>query len=352
MASTLYGQNKKVAVYVTGDSEFYINTVVGAELVAAITNQSGYVAIERTADFLKELQKEQGYQRSGNVDDNQISALGKQFGVDYVCVADLTKIYGSYFISARLINVETAEVEKTADGNGNFNNDLNKLISISEQLASDIFSDGKAAPTINKKQEKVQQRQLIKKKRKKDYLNEKSDYISPLGLITGYPLKLALSFSGRHGGIIGIGYYANIGAEWGNVSVYARDSIYDNTYNHKGNITLTRFCYEVGIKLFLYKNLFLSYGYGTLGYMKNSSYYYDYNDNDVDGGFSRATETCKINRKQWQSNGLTIAAGYDLIFTGDPSLFLSFNAGVAYDIKNREWVMPFLRLTLGIGRKL
>ncbi|GHT15684.1 hypothetical protein AGMMS4956_16190 [Bacteroidia bacterium] len=109
------GTKRKVAVYVTGSGDAGMNKVLGTKLVSEITRSGNYQAIERTSDFLKELQKEQKYQLSGNVDDDQISKLGKQFGVSLVCVADVTEVMGSKFLSSRLVNVETAAVVATSD---------------------------------------------------------------------------------------------------------------------------------------------------------------------------------------------------------------------------------------------
>ncbi|GHT40486.1 hypothetical protein AGMMS49965_08830 [Bacteroidia bacterium] len=104
---------QKVAVYVTGSSDKGTDEFVGAYLVDAIVRSSGYTAVERTSDFLKELNKEQGYQQSGNVDDNQISRLGKQFGVQLVCIAKVGNMGNKQFLSARLIDVETATVKNS-----------------------------------------------------------------------------------------------------------------------------------------------------------------------------------------------------------------------------------------------
>ena len=83
---------QKVAVYVTG-KESGINKVLGDQLVAAFTKSGKYVAIERTASFLAELGKEQNYQRTGAVDDHELSRLGKQFGVQFVSVADVSDVF-------------------------------------------------------------------------------------------------------------------------------------------------------------------------------------------------------------------------------------------------------------------
>jgi hypothetical protein len=112
-AGFAFGQQQKVAVYVTGAEEEGLNEFMGAYLVDAIVNSSNYQAVERTSDFIKELNKEQDYQRTGAVNDNQISELGRQFGVQLVCVAKIGKMGNRQFVSARLIDVETATVKNS-----------------------------------------------------------------------------------------------------------------------------------------------------------------------------------------------------------------------------------------------
>lgn len=117
---TVYAQQKKVAVYVTGNDP--INSIMSDHLMDGIAHNGKYVTVERTASFLNELSKEQSYQRTGAVDDNDISRLGKQFGVAYVCVATPFDVWGEKYISARMIDVERAEVIATSSANGKVEN--------------------------------------------------------------------------------------------------------------------------------------------------------------------------------------------------------------------------------------
>ena len=120
LSLTAFAQQKKVAVYVTGDDP--MNSIMGDHLVDGIAHDGKYIAVERTASFLNELVKEQSYQQTGAVDDNEISRLGKQFGVDYVCVATPFDVWGEKYISARMIDVERAEVIATSSANGKIEN--------------------------------------------------------------------------------------------------------------------------------------------------------------------------------------------------------------------------------------
>ena len=103
-------EKPRVAIYTEDDSGENIVEFVGQYLVDAIVKMGQYTAVERTADFLKGINKEQQYQRTGVVEDELIARLGKQFGARFVCMVKIGKSAGQLFISARLIDVETAVV--------------------------------------------------------------------------------------------------------------------------------------------------------------------------------------------------------------------------------------------------
>ena len=127
---------KKVAVYMTGDDSG-INKVLGDQLSSAFARSGKYIAVERTASFLAELGKEHSYQRTGAVSDNEIAALGIQFGVNYVCVADVSEAFGEKYISARLIDVETAEIVNTHNVSGQVNS-MNKCLQMANEITENL----------------------------------------------------------------------------------------------------------------------------------------------------------------------------------------------------------------------
>jgi formylglycine-generating enzyme required for sulfatase activity len=135
LSLTVFAQQKKVAVYVVGNDP--INFVMGNHLVDKIAHNGKYIAVERTASFLREILNEQSYQQSGSVDDSEIASLGEQFGVDYVCVATPYNLWGEKYISTRMIDVERAEVIATSSAHGEVNNNpqlLSLLNTLSEGL--------------------------------------------------------------------------------------------------------------------------------------------------------------------------------------------------------------------------
>ena len=145
LSLTVFAQQKKVAVYVVGDDP--INTVMSNHLVDKIAHNGKYIVVERTASFLQEILNEQSYQQSGSVDDSEISRFGKQFGVDYVCVATPYNLWGEKYISTRMIDVERAEVIATSSAHGEVNNNpqlLSLLNTLSEGLIR-AFEQSKVA---------------------------------------------------------------------------------------------------------------------------------------------------------------------------------------------------------------
>lgn len=137
---------KSVAVYVTpgeGVSK-ETNKIIGSELVAAITRNENYVAIERTEDFLSQVSQEQGNYE--NIDNDKLCYFGKKFGASNVCVADITKFGDEYYIVARLLDINTAKVWKTSRKTSTLNS-LSELVSVSEYLADDLFGNKKEFST-------------------------------------------------------------------------------------------------------------------------------------------------------------------------------------------------------------
>lgn len=138
MTNSTKSEAKKVAVYVTKTGNRDVDIILGDQLVAGFSKSNKYLAIERTNGFLSQLSKEQGYQASGAVDDNDLARLGKQFGVNYVCLAQTMPFAGTYFISTRLVDVERAEIVNTYDAEGKKLNTTKEVVAVSQEIAANL----------------------------------------------------------------------------------------------------------------------------------------------------------------------------------------------------------------------
>jgi hypothetical protein len=146
----------------------------------------------------------------------------------------------------------------------------------------------------------------------------------------GYPLNLGTSFIGRFGGTIGIGFQFGVGLDFGGESTYLEDEPGSNT-----STTINYLSYNAGLRLYPYKNIYLSANYGTLGSKKISTF------NDSEGRFG--TEGWR------QGKGISVMAGYDLIpgsKFGHSGFLLSVSAGMAYDLFLTKW-SPMVNLKIG-----
>lgn len=132
-------EKEKVAIYTTDNSGENIAEFVGDFLTNAIVKKGQYIAIERTSQFLAELDKEQAFQRTGAVDDAQISELGKNMGVQFVCVVKIGRSGDQLFISARLVNVETAALQATSRPIRFDANDWDGIEKSCEDTAASLF---------------------------------------------------------------------------------------------------------------------------------------------------------------------------------------------------------------------
>lgn len=174
-----FAQQKKVAVYVTGQQSG-VGKVLGDQLVSAFAKSGKYIAVERTASFLAELSKEISYQQSGAVNDQEIARLGQGFGVQYVCVAEMSDVFGEKYISARLIDVETAEIVNTHYVSGamnNMNDCLNMAIEIANNLTKGTFTE--------QKEERLLQEENLKKEKEASEKKLMEEGYVDLGLPSG-----------------------------------------------------------------------------------------------------------------------------------------------------------------------
>ncbi|MDR2728537.1 MAG: CsgG/HfaB family protein [Chitinispirillales bacterium] len=127
-------EKPRIAVYVAaGDMDDSEKRAAQTIILDGLVKSGVYRTIERTDAFLEELTKEQQKQRSGSVDEKQIVALGRQAGAQYICIVDVAWAFGSSQLSARIVDVLTAEVLSSGVSSIPVNK-LNDLTRASEEV--------------------------------------------------------------------------------------------------------------------------------------------------------------------------------------------------------------------------
>lgn len=109
-----FAQTKKVAILEVvdreGRMEYSQKMMLRANMARAVANTNGYEAYDRSD--VDAIMSEHEFQRTGLVNEDQIRQLGEMTGVSLILVTEgvLTGT-NSVFVSAKILNVETAKVE-------------------------------------------------------------------------------------------------------------------------------------------------------------------------------------------------------------------------------------------------
>ena len=152
-ASAFADDLPKIAVYVTGNMRDDEKKALGTRMMSTIVRSGRYRAVERSDEFLNQLASEHSKQRSGAIDDAQIKRLGKQFGIDFICIADITPAFGMFYVSARIIDVETAEIVFMGEASDNLRTLDGLAVALDKVWANMFGSQTVAAP--EQKQENI-----------------------------------------------------------------------------------------------------------------------------------------------------------------------------------------------------
>ena len=109
-----------LAVYATGIQNDQalstsIQTVVQNKTITKLTGEGNYRLIERSNEFLQQIQGEQRLQQSGEVADGQIADIGAGYGAQKVCVVSITIIDKYLYIATRIVDVATKTSYESGD---------------------------------------------------------------------------------------------------------------------------------------------------------------------------------------------------------------------------------------------
>ena len=136
----------KIAVYVTGARDVDESSVLTTLILEALIKSGKYSPVERSDEFVAQIDREMKKQTSGAVDESQISAIGKQAGVKFVCVVSLARAFGSAMLSARIINVETAMVETMGSAESRLSS-INEIKGVSNEIVRKMLGPQTEEPS-------------------------------------------------------------------------------------------------------------------------------------------------------------------------------------------------------------
>ena len=137
-----FGAEKNVAVYMAGyepSGATGAHKVMGGELEKALSQSGKYVAVNRTEEILDVITKEHKYSRSGDVDDAGIMELGRQLGVQYLCIVEISDLrdVAAFYLTARLVDVVTAKNIKVATATSVLYSS-HEMMAVARQIAQEL----------------------------------------------------------------------------------------------------------------------------------------------------------------------------------------------------------------------
>jgi len=140
-----FGQHDKgrIAVYLTGSGDPNTDKALSIMFLDAIVKAypRWFDAIDRQEEFLAQIDREHIKQRGGAINDAQIIALGKQAGVDFICIGDITQAFGTYIMNARINHVETARVVASGRSNSKTLDDIDVIENLLNNIIRSMGQD-------------------------------------------------------------------------------------------------------------------------------------------------------------------------------------------------------------------
>ena len=157
--SSASAQNQKVAVFdPAGSVDASIKEIVREEISSIVVNSGGYTVLER--QLIEKVLEENKFQLGGLVDDSQISEIGKRMGANLVFVSSITSMNNNFYISCKMIDVQTARIEKQKTAQTS--KGMNDLISVIQKTVTEMFSEiKKTSGNVTKTEEKQQESKTI-----------------------------------------------------------------------------------------------------------------------------------------------------------------------------------------------
>ncbi|MDR1983943.1 MAG: hypothetical protein LBQ28_03870 [Prevotellaceae bacterium] len=201
------------------------------------------------------------------------------------------------------------------------------------KLQTELFEKEKAVTVLSNKDDKIKKLEtaITKLQDEITVLTREGkghwhDYFAWGVISSGYPLHFSTSFLGRHGGRnFGIGYSLSLGVERAGLDFGGKNDA-NNIYP---------FHYSAGIKLFPYRQFFISGGYSTLGCKKVNRF----NDNEGRWGTSGIR----------QGKGFYVTAGVDALLNKPKTKpIISLELGMSYDTFTKKWE-PLLIIKWGLA---
>ncbi|MCD6395952.1 MAG: hypothetical protein J7L71_00295 [Spirochaetaceae bacterium] len=125
--------------------------IVADTLNEQFVKSNDFIAIDRA--YISSIQQEKKFQLSGDVNQSDIKKMGDTFGAEFICIANVSQLGSTYTVSARLIEVETAQVvsQESARKQGQIDVLFNVAEEVGKKLIGKEITDNTSQAEVEKK---------------------------------------------------------------------------------------------------------------------------------------------------------------------------------------------------------
>jgi len=316
-ATAQTAENPKIALYIVSDElSDAQKRVLTAKFLKPFTESGKFGVIDRSNIFTEKVTQERLKQHDGSVNDNEIYKVGYESGAKYILMVDLAKAFGkSYNVSARLVDVETAEIFGSQG-----ETDVKNLNDISD-AADEVFRQitGGSGSRIQAKKQQILDRR-------------KSARWLAVGAGTGaIPEKTSEAYSGAVTGIAGGYLSGRFGGTYGETPyTWGIGLTLGGGLGSGGNTRV-----GAGINVYQFNDLFVQFSYGTAVYAYTDRYYDETQNRFVSNNFNES--------------GFGLMAGYDFHirqFKIGPGHIMISLAGGMVNAEKEGWLPAY---SVGVG---
>ncbi|MDR2579317.1 MAG: penicillin-binding protein activator LpoB [Chitinispirillales bacterium] len=306
------GDKPKIALYIVNDDlTDGQKRVLTAKFLRPFTESGMFGVIDRSNVFTEQATKERIKQHDGSVNDNEIIRIGYESGARYVLMVDLVSAFGaSYNVSARLVDVETAEIFGT-QGETDIKN-LNQISRAAEIVFYQITGKSDA------------QKLAVEARRKS------ARWLS-VGVGTGLiPDEVSGMYGGAITGIGGAYISGRYGSTWGETLHTWGIGLTCGAGAGAGAGSGGETRIGVGVNLYPFNDFFLQFSYGTATYSHKTQGGY------IDGRYTPSRTVIE--------SGYAFLAGYDFHiqqFTFGPGHIVFSLAGGVTKAEASGWLPAY-----------
>jgi len=145
LSFTAMAQDKKVAVFdPAGNADNAVKEIIREMISSVVVNTNGYEVLER--QLINRVLEEHRLQIGGLVDDSQVVEMGKLMGANVAFVTSVTGLGSNFFISVKMIDVQTARIEK--QNTGQSQRGMDDLINVVQTVVGSMVGPVSAPPPL------------------------------------------------------------------------------------------------------------------------------------------------------------------------------------------------------------